>query len=117
MQVGGIRILRKAYLQETGDPQKMISYITYSTIVHALQRRVGPPGTRRKAATRNTPEVSACMENEKRKLCPSLIFYFQTIILKIFFYCIHDMNELTRQTHLVLHKARAFPKAREWASG
>ncbi len=77
MQVGSIRILRKATYKKLGTHKKMISYITYSTIVQS-SAEAGGSWSNEKAATRNTPENSACMENEK-ELCPSLDFIFKLL--------------------------------------
>jgi hypothetical protein len=77
----------KSYSQETGDPQQN-DFLHYILNNHACSSEawVGPPGTRRKAATRNTPEISACMENEKRELCPSLIFLLSNYYFKHIFF-------------------------------
>jgi hypothetical protein len=46
----------------------------------------GSSWNKEKAATRNTPEISACMENEKRELCPSLIFLLSNYYFKHIFF-------------------------------
>jgi hypothetical protein len=81
MQVGSIRILRKATYKETGDPQKMISYMTHSTIVQALQRQVGP-GTRRRQEQETPQKILHAWKMKKNYVL--LCFYFQTINFKLF---------------------------------
>jgi hypothetical protein len=83
MQVGSIRILRKATYKKLGTHKKMISYITYSTIVQALQRRVGPGTTRRQQ--QETPQKILHAWKMKKNYVLLLIlfsnYYFNNIFI------------------------------------
>jgi hypothetical protein len=83
MQVGSIRILRKATYKKLGTHKKL-DFLHCILNNRASSSEVGGSWNKEKAGTRNTPENSACMENEK-EICPSLIllsnYYFKNIFI------------------------------------